>query len=606
MVILAITVCLLIVLTLLAHFGIMSSILTFEEELVNEQANRIRNILKNEISTLTSLAFDWAFWDDTYTFVQNNNSQYIEANLIDETFIDLKLNFMLFFNASRNLVFGKAFNSRYERDYALLKSLIKCFDSSNSLINHSDIRDIISGLLMLEEKPIFFVSCPILTSEKEGPIMGSFIIGRLFDESKLNEFSEIVQCALIMHVFDSPNMPSDFIFAKSHLSANKTLYIQPLSEDYVAGYILLSDYGGNPLAILRFDLPRRIYAEGLRITSFVPVVLVIICVIFGFTMMICLDRFVISPILGLSKEINDIESSADFNRRVKTIGGDDELSDLSNGINRMLQALEEANVKLREYSKNLEAMVEERTKQLKEAQERIIRAERLAAIGQVATMIGHDLRNPLTGIANATYYLKIKLGSSMDERVREAIDIIERNVEYSSKILSDLTEYSREISLRPAKTTPKRMLRVSLSLIEIPRNVEVLDLTLDEPEIIVDVDKMRRVFVNIIKNAFDAMPNGGRLTIKSAVKDGFIEFSFTDTGVGMSSEVLENIWTPFFTTKPKGLGLGLAICKRIVEAHGGSIAATSEVGRGSTFIITLPIKPIVEDEEGKGLGAQNQ
>jgi len=601
MVILAITVCLLVILTLSAHFGIMSSILTFEEEFVNEQANRIYNILEHEIGTLTSLAFDWAFWDDTYSFVQNNNSQYIEINLVDETFIDLKLNFMLFFNSSGNLVFGKAFNSRYEHDDALLISLIKYFSTSSQLINHNDVGDIISGLLMLEEKPIFFVSCPILTSKREGPIMGSFVIGRLFDESKLSEISEIIWCTLTMYAFNSPTMPSDFMSAKSHLSANKTLYIQPLSDNYIAGYILLSDYHGNPSAILRFDLPRKIYAEGLRITSLVPAVLIVICIIFGFIIMTCLDRFVISPILELSREISNIERSADFSRRVKTIGISDELSDLSNGINKMLQALDEANAKLREYSKNLEAMVEERTRQLKEAQERIIRAERLAAIGQVATMIGHDLRNPLTGIANATYYLKIKLGSNVDEKVREAIGIIERNIEYSSKILSDLTEYSREIFLRPTKTTPRRMLRDSLSLVEIPCNVEVLDLTLDEPEIMVDVERMRRVFVNIIRNAIDAMPNGGRLTIKSAVKDGFIEFSFADTGVGMNKEVLENIWTPFFTTKPRGLGLGLAICKRVVEAHGGRISATSEVGKGSIFTITLPIKTITEDKEERDL-----
>lgn len=589
MVILATTICLLVVLTLSAYLGIMSSILTFEEEFVDEQANRIYNVLEYEIATLISLAFDWAFWDDTYAFVQNNNSQYIEVNLVDETFIDLKLNFMLFFNSSGNLVFGKAFNSRYEHDETFLIGLIKYLASQ--LINHSDVGDVVSGLLMLEEKPIFFVSCPILTSEKEGPIMGSFVIGRLFDESKLNEISEIVWCTLTMHAFNSPNMPSDFMSAKSHLSANKTLYIQPLNDNYIAGYILLSDYYGNPSAILRFDLPRKIYAEGLRFTFLVPAVLIVICVIFSFTMMMCLDRFAISPILELSKEISDIERSADFSRRVKAIGGSDELLNLSYVINRMLQTLDETNAKLKEYSKNLEAMVEERTRQLKEAQERIIRAERLAAIGQVATMIGHDLRNPLTSIANATYYLKIKLGSNMDEKVKEAIGLIERNVEYSSKILSDLTEYSREIFLRPTKTTPRKMLRNSLSLVEIPCNVEVLDLTLDEPEIMVDVERMKRVFVNIIRNALDAMPNGGRLTIKSAIKDGFIEFSFADTGVGMNKEVLENIWTPFFTTKPRGLGLGLAICKRIVEAHGGRISATSEVGRGSTFTVTLPIKP---------------
>ncbi|MEM2568059.1 MAG: ATP-binding protein [Candidatus Bathyarchaeia archaeon] len=121
----------------------------------------------------------------------------------------------------------------------------------------------------------------------------------------------------------------------------------------------------------------------------------------------------------------------------------------------------------------------------------------------------------------------------------------------------------------------------------------VVNETTNDP-VVVDKEKMKRVFVNIIKNAIAAMPKGGRLTISSRKSDDFMEISFTDTGVGMSKEVLEKLWMPFFTTKAKGLGFGLPICKRIVEAHNGKITVKSAPNKGTTFTVTFPVKPKTE------------
>mgnify|MGYP001034665434 CR=1 FL=1 len=251
--------------------------------------------------------------------------------------------------------------------------------------------------------------------------------------------------------------------------------------------------------------------------------------------------------------------------------------------------------KLEEYSQHLEELVEQRTRQLKKAQEQLIKSERLAAIGQVAAMVGHDLRNPLTSIKGATYYLKKKLGPKMDEKTIEMLELIEKNIEHSKEIITDLMEYSKEIRLELTETTPKSIVRDALSLVEVPENAKVLDLTQSEPKIKMDVEKMKRVFSNLIKNAIDAMPIGGKLAITSRESNANMEIAFADTGIGMTKEIMEKIWTPFFTTKAKGMGLGLAICKRIVEAHGGSISVESIVGKGTTFTVTIPIKPKIEE-----------
>jgi signal transduction histidine kinase len=235
--------------------------------------------------------------------------------------------------------------------------------------------------------------------------------------------------------------------------------------------------------------------------------------------------------------------------------------------------------------------VEERTEQLEEAQQQLVKSERLAAIGELAAMIGHDLRNPLTGIAGAAYYLKAKCGPKIDSKLKEMFKVIEKDVEYSNKIINDLLEYSRDIKLDLNESSPRAMVKEALSAVKIPKKVQVTDLTRDKPQMKVDAGKMRRVFVNIIKNALDAMPKGGTLTIESRESNGDLEIVFSDTGVGMSEKTLKSIYRPLFTTKAKGMGFGLPICKRFVEAHGGKILVRSTVGEGSTFIVTLPFQP---------------
>jgi PAS domain S-box-containing protein len=264
---------------------------------------------------------------------------------------------------------------------------------------------------------------------------------------------------------------------------------------------------------------------------------------------------------------------------------------------KLIQQLDEAKKEIKEYANQLEVKVKQRTKELTEAQNRLLKSERLATIGEIAAMVGHDLRNPLTGIAGATYYLKMKSSPKIGKKTREMLDLIEEDIEYSNKIINDLLEYSREMQLELTEATPRIIMKEALFLVKVPKNIQVLDLTQTEPKINVDAKKTKRVFVNIIRNAIDAMSKGGKLTIKSKKIDGNLEIAFIDTGIGMPKDIVEKLWTPLFTTKAKGMGLGLAICKRVTEAHGGNISAESTVGKGTTFTVTIPIKPRLEGGE---------
>ena len=275
---------------------------------------------------------------------------------------------------------------------------------------------------------------------------------------------------------------------------------------------------------------------------------------------------------------------------------------------------------LKEYSEHLEEKVEKRTKQLKEAQEQLLKAERLAAIGEVATMVGHDLRNPLQAVANAVYFLKdphTTVDSLLtNERYKEYLDImpdpirnefhekltktvevrnkmintIDESIEYADKIVSDLQDLARTKEPEPIKIDLESLIQETLSGISIPKNVKI-SIKHDQrlSKLYVDPNQLRRVFANLTTNAIQAMENGGTLTISTKKTEGFVEVSFKDTGVGISEENMEKLFTPLFTTKAKGMGLGLPICKKFVELHGGSIEAKSQVGNGTTFTVKLPI-----------------
>ena len=251
----------------------------------------------------------------------------------------------------------------------------------------------------------------------------------------------------------------------------------------------------------------------------------------------------------------------------------------------------QASKTLEEYSEGLEFTVSERTRELVEAQDRLLKTERLSAIGELASMVGHDLRSPLEGIKNAAYYLKKKQSLPSNENTTEMLNIIERAVDHANSIIGELLDFSREIHLDLEECLPKSIINYTLYSITVPKNICIKQHTENQPIFQTDTNKMERVFTNLIKNAIDAMPNGGTLEISSYQNGQNVEFIFDDTGIGMSKDVLSKIFTPLYTTKAHGMGFGLAICKRIVEAHNGKIKVESVVDKGTRFTVSLPIEP---------------
>ena len=299
---------------------------------------------------------------------------------------------------------------------------------------------------------------------------------------------------------------------------------------------------------------------------------------------------------------------------------------------RLLSAQQE----LQHWNSQLEHRVQERTRALQEAQEQLISQEKLAALGQMASVVGHELRNPLAVMNNSVYFLKTKLATAagaagMDPKLDKHLHILESEIIKSNAIIRDVLDFSRNRALNASPQKMDELVEKSIERIQVPPNVTLNKaLGLNGTEAMVDEDELRQVLVNLMENACQAMTSGGTLTVGTRTYtktpsplvgeggDGGwnsnetnpppqssrqtsgeeevsgVEIIIKDTGCGIPQEHLIKIFAPFFTTKSRGTGLGLAVVKKIIERHHGTIDVRSVVGEGTVFQIRLPrTQPVV-------------
>jgi len=683
----------------------LDNVSELEKEEAQTNAQRFITNLNIKLQSLNQTGYDWSQWDDTYLFVENNNTAYINSNLIDQTFINLGVNMMLFVNQSHHLVFGKVFDLENQTDINLTETEVSQVLNNNSLITN-DPSQSKGGLILLGEAPMLLVSQPILTSASEGPAHGTLILGVFLDKSQSETLSQAVGLPIETCVTGTSSMSSDFQLASRSLSPQKPVLAQVTNRTNIAGYVLLQDISGAPILIVRVDSYRTAYLQAESSLNYLLVAFVILGVVIFAVSSFLLNKVVISRVRGLADDVTKLDSKSNSQDYVM-VRGNDELSNLGCRINGMLTAIYDSRIALKKHAESLEIKVEERTIELKKSQEKLrsiftaspdtilavdlqnniieankqiyeasgycrddligkpasaflseadykriqknleninknglpihlecniikkdlsiypaeltigpmrdsqgvpfgfvvmikdltekkelekklFNAERLAAIGELAGMVGHDLRNPLQAIKTAVSFLKKKGDISPPDK--KMLEMIEKGVDHSDKIINDLLDYSRNIQLELQVSTVRSILIDALTMIKIPENIKIINGVPEKPTIRTDKDKIERVFINLIKNAVEAMPNGGSITINSKQSNNSIEATFADTGSGISEEILPKIFSPLFTTKATGMGFGLAICKRLVEAHGGTIAVESEINKGTLFKVSLPME----------------
>lgn len=240
-------------------------------------------------------------------------------------------------------------------------------------------------------------------------------------------------------------------------------------------------------------------------------------------------------------------------------------------------------------SKNRE--LEHNICELKETQDKLLRTEKLAVVGQLTASIGHELRNPLSRIKTAAALMKNEIKDGNKETA-ELLKIVDNEVMVSTKIINDLLDFSRERkpSLKPCDLN--EIITGTLNRLRFPDYIHVeqqLDKTI--PELYLDDGQIQQILVNLILNSIQSIDDSGKIYIKTILNKEFVDLTIKDTGCGIPQSDLEKMFEPLFTTKPKGIGLGMSIVKMLLESHGGTIQVQSRENIGTTVTIKLPLKP---------------
>jgi len=261
--------------------------------------------------------------------------------------------------------------------------------------------------------------------------------------------------------------------------------------------------------------------------------------------------------------------------------------------------LKQAQLELEKHRTNLEILVEERTSELQAAQQELIKKERLATLGQITAMVSHELRNPLASMRPSIFIIRRTIETE-DDRVIAALDRIERSIDRCDKIIDELLDYTRVTAPVLQPTNIDAWLGVILDEQAIPQGLTIdRDFNAPQVSIAVDQDQLRRAIINVYDNACHAMladdhdldvaAADARLVVATQVRNQRIEIIFADTGVGIPTNVLPEIFEPLFSTKPFGVGMGLAIVRKILTQHRGDISIETTLGEGSRVCLWLPI-----------------
>jgi len=327
-------------------------------------------------------------------------------------------------------------------------------------------------------------------------------------------------------------------------------------------------------------------------------------VIVGALFVILFTRFFVAvPIRELIQGARAV-SEMDLDRPIEIVHRSQELDELVTSFNVMRERVKKAIAELSEMTQTLETKVADRTEQLKAAHQKLLHADRLASLGQLAASVAHEINNPVSGVLNLSMLVERIIANGQippgrEAEVRKYLNQISLETARVGRIVSDLLAFSRRSKPQRSPSDLNRLVSTTVGLIghklKLIGAEPVLELAADLPPVECDGSQIQQVVLNLVLNGAEAMQpkQGGRLTVSTRLTAGHdaVELKVQDTGEGIAPENLAKIFDPFFTTKPegKGVGLGLSVLYGIVRAHEGEIEVASRQNQGTTFTVTLPL-----------------
>lgn len=595
---------------------IFGSFLDLEEQNTETNVRRALDALAKDIEGLESTGADWAAWNETRDFVMNGNREYIENNLCPVTFTNLRVHFMVFINTSGQLVHAVGANLADEgKIKPVSMDLITHVLTQKTLFEHTGPQDSKTGLVLLPEDPIIISSWPISCNEMEGPVNGTFVIGRYFDKDAIKALGDRTHLSVTFQRMDRTEIPEDFEDARRFLSNGNQTAVRPVSADVIAGYAIQRDIHGKPCLILRVDLPRKIWKHGRASTRHFMGVFLIVGFLVLLVLVIILQTTVLGPVSSLTRHVLAIGQSGDLSVRTR-FRSRDEIGILAREFDGMLEKLSEARNRLLEQSyysgsaemasgilHNVRNRLTPVVVQIDVLTEKVRSAPLNNVERAVAELSGRDLDRERETALNR--YLQIGSGHMLtllkytDHQLQE----ISQQVAYIEEILSQQEKF----------THPDRVvepLRIQDTMEEaamlMPRDlcsavsIDILPEIAQLPAVSAERIVLIQVFTNLLNNAAESIlrkgsPPPGTIGISGEVEgqDGprMVHLRVRDNGDGIHEDSLKSIFAGGFSRKKSPLsGIGLHWCGNVLSAMNGMLYAESDgIGQGACFHVKIPL-----------------
>ena len=574
---------------LLLAFAVLRTFLfpAFDElqtRIADNDVARVDQVLASAFDELERINRDYAEWNDTYTFVQGRNDDYLEINMIESLHRDLVLNAILFFDTAGVLVWGSAYDEILDA-HAPLGSLLEApIAPGDALLAHASEQSGIRGILRTRRGPMLVSSQPILYSDRSGPIMGSSVMGRLLSPERLQRMGERTRVEFALEPVSRMMTGSEDRMLLGELLAQTGEGLRKESEGAYLTYDLLPDIYGQPAYVLRVRTQREVAALGLGALQSTLVFLLLTGIAFMAVIWVALQRFMIRPISKLEAHIQRIRDSGDLSQRI-SLRRRDEIGRLSSQFDAMTVELEAAR------------------REMAGARDRALELARLKS--DFLANMSHEIRTPMNGVIGMSELL---LATALDESQRRFAESIQNSADGLLAIINEILDFSkleaRRVELEEREFGLRGLIEEVALLVATPAHEKGLELACRFPaasELVCrgDPTRLRQVLANLVGNAVKFTERGEIVIgVRFGERRGektAVHFEVTDTGIGIAADKQRAIFDSFAqadtstTREYGGTGLGLAICRQLVELMGGELRVESEPGRGSRFYFALQL-----------------
>lgn len=573
-------------LTLIAVISFATSTITTNGFLALERQDilhvmeQAKGGIASDLDELTTTTRDYAFWDASYAFVETRDPAFIASNLISSTYASLKLNVVIYVNTANTIVYSEAYDLVADQSTSVPTNLLTQLEQNPALFTPTS-EEGRSGVLMLPEGPLLLATQWLLPSVPNQPPRGYLLMGFFLDDRALARLQKDTKLDLTLLGLNDPQLAPRYREIAQQIATSASAAAIPVDNTTIEGYALVDDLSGQPALLLQIALPRSIYAEGQRSTQTQLVALIVAGMIFCGLTLFLLEHMVLSRLQRLSDDVAQVTTTNDLTARV-TADGDDELSRLGKGINQMLTIIEQSQHDLR---------------QSRDSAEEANRSKSLF----LANM-SHELRTPLNAIIGYSELLQEEVSDIGADHLASDLGKIQSAGHHLLTLINDILDLSKieagrmELHREPCHipSLVAGVITTATPLIRQKNNQLVVQCDPQLGQMIADHVKLRQILLNLLSNAAKFTEQGTIRLDVQAQANASIEFAVTDTGIGMSPEILHKLFQPFTqadastTRKYGGTGLGLSISRRFAQMMGGDIAVTSQPGVGSTFTLTLP------------------